>query len=176
MIKSVDSINIKKNKNTWYMFALSLLILDQVTKYFVVLLLPLHGSTDVSYFFNIVHFRNEGAAFSLLADAGGWQRYFFACVASITSLWLIFMINKSQSMRELLGFSFVLGGALGNLSDRLLRGNVVDFLDFYWKGSHWPAFNFADVTIICGICLLISLIALPNSKVATITEYRAREQ
>ncbi len=68
MIKSVDSINIKKNKNTWYMFALSLLILDQVTKYFVVLLLPLHGSTDVSYFFNIVHFRNEGAAFSLFAD------------------------------------------------------------------------------------------------------------
>ena len=171
MINLFDGISIKNIKITWYLFAFSLLVLDQITKYFVIQLLSLNEAIEITPFFNIVHFRNEGAAFSFLADAGGWQRYFLAGVASIVSILLFFIISKSQSRIQLFGYSLILGGALGNLIDRLLRGNVVDFLNFHWRASHWPTFNVADVIIFCGALVIVLLTFRSNSNVVPTQEH-----
>lgn len=103
-----------------------------------------------------MHVRNNGAAFSLLADAGGWQRYFFIVLALGASAWLMRTLRQGLPIFEAAGFSLILGGALGNVVDRILRGAVVDFLDFYWRGMHWPAFNLADVAISLGVICLIT--------------------
>lgn len=106
-------------------------------------------------FFNLVHVWNYGAAFSFLADAGGWQRFFFGGIALLVSAWLICMLRKPLATLDRLGYAMVLGGALGNGLDRGVRGYVVDFLDFHAFGWHWPAFNVADIGIVCGAALLV---------------------
>ncbi|MAR92981.1 MAG: signal peptidase II [Pseudomonadales bacterium] len=139
----------------WYLLAAFLMILDQITKYLVEQIIVLGDRIPVNGIFNFVHLQNKGAAFSFLATAGGWQRYFFIGLAIGISIWLIVSIRRSVSKVEALGYTLVLGGALGNLSDRFYRGAVVDFLDFYWNTYHWPAFNIADITIVLGVSAML---------------------
>lgn len=138
-----------------YWIALAILVVDQATKYLVHEYTPYGWSQPVTGFFNLVHVWNLGAAFSFLADAGGWQRFFFGGIALVVSVWLAFMLHKPARLPEHLAYALILGGALGNGVDRALRGYVVDFLDFHVRGWHWPAFNVADIAIVCGAALLI---------------------
>ncbi|MDP3654444.1 MAG: signal peptidase II [Rhodoferax sp.] len=138
-----------------YWVALIMLLADQAAKYWFHEYTPYAWSQAVTGYLNLVHVWNYGAAFSFLADAGGWQRFFFGGIALVVSAWLIFMLRNPLPRLELLGFALILGGALSNGLDRALRGYVVDFLDFHAWGWHWPAFNFADIGIVCGAALLL---------------------
>lgn len=106
-------------------------------------------------FFNLVSARNSGAAFSMLADAGGWQRPFFVALALAVSIALAWMLGAARSRAEAWAFSLILGGALGNALDRAVHARVTDFLDFHLAGWHWPAFNVADIGICVGAALLV---------------------
>ena len=122
-------------------------------------------------FFNLVHFWNTGAAFSFLADAGGWQRYFFIVIALVVSIVLALILRKRRAKSEALGYSLILGGAVGNLIDRAFRGHVIDYLDFYWQSWHWPAFNLADIGIVGGAAMLIlSSLLSPNAEAGRVNE------
>ncbi len=137
--------------------ALIALILDQWTKTAVVANMELYQSIQVTGFFNLTYVHNYGAAFSFLHQAGGWQRWLFTGIALIVSgliLWWLRQTNREQIMLPC-AFSFILGGALGNVYDRIVRGYVIDFLDFYYQQWHWPAFNIADSAIFIGASLLI---------------------
>jgi signal peptidase II len=138
---------------------ISLLIFafDQWSKYAVVSSMDLYESAQLTGFFNLTYVHNYGAAFSFLYDAGGWQVYFLSAVAlavSVLILWWLRQATKEQLLLPV-AFSFILGGALGNVFDRLLHGYVIDFLDFYYGTYHWPAFNVADSAIFIGAALLI---------------------
>jgi signal peptidase II len=139
----------------WYGLALSAALMDQTSKGLIVRILTLGEQVPVSSFFNLVYVLNPGAAFSFLADAGGWQRYFFIVLALFVSGWLALMLKTPRPRYEALGLSLILGGAVGNVLDRIITGKVVDFLDFHWNGMHWPAFNFADVFISIGVASLL---------------------
>ncbi|RQO36451.1 signal peptidase II [Herminiimonas sp. KBW02] len=139
----------------WYAVAVCAFIADQLTKLIIVRTYAYGEQVEVTPFFNFVHVLNPGAAFSFLANADGWQRYFFILLGLAVSAWLMRMLKQGLPRLEALGYSLILGGALGNVADRLLRGQVVDFLDFHWQNTHWPAFNFADVAIMSGAALLI---------------------
>lgn len=134
-----------------YVLACLILVADQATKYAIQEFTAYGWSIQVTAFFNLAHVWNYGAAFSLLADAGGWQRYFFGLLAAGVAAWLILEMRKPLPAIHLLGYASLLGGALGNGVDRVWRGYVVDFLDFHGKGWHWPAFNLADIAIVCGV-------------------------
>lgn len=139
----------------WYGVALLAMLLDQLTKGVIASTFELTEQVPVSGFFNLVHVLNPGAAFSFLAEAGGWQRYFFIVLALLVSAWLVLMLRTHRSHYEAFGLSLVLGGAVGNVVDRIATGAVVDFLDFHWNGVHWPAFNLADIFINVGVVLLL---------------------
>ena len=139
----------------WYLVALSAALLDQIGKAIVVSRMAFGESISITEFFNLVHARNTGAAFSFLADAGGWQRYFLTAIALVISAWIVLMLRRRPPMVEAVGLALVLGGALGNVVDRVARGHVVDYLDFYWGVMHWPAFNLADTFITTGVVLLL---------------------
>lgn len=141
--------------SVWYVVAVCAFMADQFAKLAVVRTYAYGEQVEVTPFFNFVHVLNPGAAFSFLAGAGGWQRYFFIALGLAVSAWLARMLKQRLPSLEALGYSLILGGALGNVADRLLRGQVVDFLDFHWRHSHWPAFNLADVAITSGAVLLI---------------------
>ncbi len=142
--------------NRWLLLALIVIILDQtskaaITSHFV------HGEVlAITSFFNLVLAHNSGAAFSFLHDAGGMQRWLFSAIAIIASVWIVWLLRKHQA-EKLFSFAlaFILGGALGNLIDRVNYGYVVDFLDFHWADYHFAAFNLADAAITCGAALLI---------------------
>ncbi len=140
----------------WFALAAFVIALDQLTKFWVLAAFRLHESRPVTDFFNLVLVFNPGASFSFLADAGGWQRWFFILLALGISVWLIAMIRR-HSAETLMptAMALVLGGALGNVIDRIRFGAVVDFLDFHLAGWHWPAFNVADSAITAGVALLI---------------------
>lgn len=139
----------------WYSLAFAVFLMDQATKILVANYFMYGELLRMSSFFNLVHYRNPGAAFGFLSDAGGWQRPLLVVVALGVSVWLTQILRRRLPSIEALGYSLVLGGALGNLLDRVLRGSIVDYLDFYWRSSHWPAFNLADVAITLGvICIL----------------------
>jgi signal peptidase II len=110
----------------------------------------------VSSFFNLVRVHNSGAAFSFLADASGWQRWFFTGLGLVAAVVIVWML-KNHAGQRLFGFALacILGGAVGNVIDRVLYGYVVDFLDFHWAGMHFPAFNVADSAISVGAACLI---------------------
>ena len=140
----------------WLGLALVILMADQFTKVLIVGTYQLGDSTLVTQFFNVVRVHNSGAAFSFLAGAGGWQRWFFTVIgvgAALIILWLL----KSHAGQKLFSFAMacILGGAIGNVIDRLLYGYVVDFLDFHGLGWHFPAFNIADSAITVGAACLI---------------------
>lgn len=140
----------------WFGLAALVVGLDQASKLWVLASFKLGESLPVTDFFNLVLVFNSGAAFSFLAGAGGWQKWFFVILAVAISTWLIIMIR--QHARETLmpaTLALVLGGALGNVIDRLRFGAVVDFLDVHVAGWHWPAFNVADSAITLGVALLL---------------------
>ena len=147
----------------WLGLAALLFAADQATKLWILASYQLGDSTTVTSFFNIVRAHNTGAAFSFLAGAGGWQRWFFTAVGLGASVFIVWMLRAHPGQKV---FSFalacILGGALGNVIDRLLHGYVVDFLDFHWSflagvfpGGHFPAFNVADTAISVGAVALI---------------------
>jgi signal peptidase II len=140
----------------WLALAVILLIADQFTKTLILGYYQLGDSTPVTSFFNIVRAHNTGAAFSFLASAGGWQRWFFTVLGMAAALFILWML-KSHAGQKLFSFAMacILGGAVGNVVDRLLHGYVVDFLDFHWRGMHFPAFNVADSAITIGAIALI---------------------
>ena len=140
-----------------YFLITSLVLLsDQFTKVLIIKNILDDQFIRVNSYFYLVHFKNQGAAFSFLSDAGGWQRYFLSIVASIVSIVLIFMIKKHKDeFYTALGLSLILGGALGNLYDRLFLGYVTDFLYFHFQDYYWPAFNISDTAIIIGAGILI---------------------
>lgn len=147
-----------KNLN-WLWLGGVVLVLDQLTKWQVEQHLSLYERIEILPFFNLTLAYNPGAAFSMLADAGGWQRWFFTMVAVIAILVMLVWLLRLRGERILAaGLALIVGGALGNLVDRLLHGHVVDFLDFHWAGWHFPAFNMADTAISLGAaCLIIDM-------------------
>jgi signal peptidase II len=131
--------------------------LDQITKLGVQQMLVPYQVIEFLPIFNLTLTFNEGAAFSFLSDAGGWQRWFFIGLSAFVSLvLLIWLARLNASDRWLaVGLALLLGGAVGNLIDRIVYGHVVDFLDFHWGEAHWPAFNVADSAITIGVVLLL---------------------
>lgn len=146
------------SKNILYFcIALSTIIFDQWSK-FVVHHYFFYGErlNIIPDFFDLTLVYNPGAAFSFLADAGGWQKYFFLFLAVAISLYLIFNIYKNEfALIGAIGASLVIGGAIGNAIDRLLHGHVIDFILFYYQKYHYPAFNIADSAIFLGVFLLL---------------------
>lgn len=138
------------------MAGIAVLAFDQATKFWFEHRFDLGESVPVTSFFNFVLAHNRGAAFSFLADAGGWQHGLFSALALAVSALLIWLVRRHAD-RTLFAVAatLVAAGALGNLIDRTVYGYVVDFLDFHWQGWHWPAFNVADVAICCGAGLMI---------------------
>ena len=132
-------------------------ILDQWSKYTVIDSMSLYQSIQVLPFFNFTYVHNYGAAFSFLENAGGWQRWFFTAIAVVVSVVILWWLKQSPRSQKMLpvAFAFILGGALGNVYDRLVHGYVIDFLDFYVNNYHCPAFNIADSAIFIGAALLI---------------------
>ena len=155
----------------WWTLALAIASADQALKSAIAGALPVGSVIPLAPFFNLVHFWNTGAAFSFLADAGGWQRYFFSVIALVVSVVLALILRKPRANSEALGYSLILGGAVGILIDRASQGHVIDYLDFYWQSWHWPAFNLADIGIVGGATMLIlSSLLNPNEETG-----RARE-
>jgi signal peptidase II len=141
----------------WLWLTVIFLVLDQVTKQLAATNMELGQSINILSFFNITYVHNPGAAFSFLADQGGWQRWFFTAIATIASIVFIVWLAKTPKQQKLLSvaFALMLSGAIGNLIDRVLFGYVIDFLDFYGFGYHFPAFNIADSMIFIGAALMI---------------------
>ncbi|OYV18741.1 MAG: signal peptidase II [Methylococcaceae bacterium NSP1-2] len=142
----------------WLGLSLLALVLDQGSKLIVDHSMQLYQSIPLLPFFNLTYVRNMGAAFSFLSEAGGWQRWFFAGLALVISLVITVWLSRLQKHETLLAaaLSLILGGAVGNLIDRLAYGYVIDFLDVYYGTWHWPAFNIADSAITLGVVLMLA--------------------
>lgn len=152
--------NSKAASNTtpllWLAFALLVVVLDQFFKIVIVRTFTYGESRPVTSFFNLVLVYNKGAAFSFLADAGGWQRWFFTGLGIVVGAFIVWLLYRHTGQRLFcFAVSLILGGAVGNVIDRVIYGHVVDFLDFYVRNYHWPAFNVADCAITVGAVLLI---------------------
>ncbi|MCF7968153.1 MAG: signal peptidase II [Methylococcaceae bacterium] len=141
----------------WLWLSALVIVIDQITKRVVDSTMQLYQSIELIPYFQLTYMRNQGAAFSFLSGAGGWQRWFFIGLAVIASVFICFWLKKlNRSQRwEAIAWSLVLGGALGNLIDRILYGYVIDFLDVYIGDWHWPAFNVADSAITLGVAMLL---------------------
>ncbi|MDQ7969695.1 MAG: signal peptidase II, partial [Oxalicibacterium faecigallinarum] len=140
----------------WLGIATIIILLDQITKITAVRVMAYGESVYVTSFFNFVHVYNKGAAFSFLADHSGWQRYFFTALGLGASAFIIYLLKRHAGQRLFCwALALILGGAIGNVIDRLLYGHVIDFLDFHVGGWHWPAFNVADSAIFIGAALFI---------------------
>ena len=142
--------------NRWLLLSALVIVLDQMSKAWITAHFAYGENLYVFGVFNLVLAHNTGAAFSFLNDAGGIQRWLFSIIAIAASVWIIWLLRKhSAQLLFAAALSMILGGALGNLIDRLAYGYVVDFLDFHWGIYHFPAFNLADSAITCGAFLLI---------------------
>ena len=140
----------------WLGIAMIVVLLDQLSKITLSRMMVFGQSDTVTSFFSLVMVYNRGAAFSFLADQPGWQRYFFAGVSLLASLLIIWMLKRHSGQRLFCwAMTLILGGALGNLIDRIAYGHVIDFLVFHVGGLHWPAFNVADSAITLGAILFI---------------------
>ncbi|MCF6323036.1 MAG: signal peptidase II [Gammaproteobacteria bacterium] len=159
----------------WLWLSVVVVVLDQVTKYMVTDSLQLYQSIPILPSLNLVLAHNSGAAFSFLSDAGGWQRWFFSVIAIVVSIVIVVWITrlKQNELRLAVALSLVLGGAIGNVWDRIAHGYVVDFIDVYYGEWHWPAFNVADSAICIGAALLI-IDALFNKEDQTNTEIKKK--
>jgi len=141
----------------WLWLSILVVVFDQVSKWLASGMLDPYRPVPVVPLLNLTLMYNEGAAFSFLADAGGWQRWFFAGFAMMMSVLLVIWLLRLGQHERLMAtaLSLILGGAMGNLIDRVLTGRVVDFIDFYVGDWHWPAFNVADSAITLGVVLLL---------------------
>ena len=141
----------------WIMLALLVVILDQVSKWWIRAILDLYEAIPLFPGLQIIYVRNLGAAFSFLSSAGGWQRWFFIVLSLLASIVIMIWLYRlpKQSWMEALGLSLVLGGAVGNLVDRVTLGYVVDFIDVYYQAWHWPVFNIADSAITVGVAIMV---------------------
>lgn len=150
----------------WLWLTVLVLILDIAIKQYVYQNFRLYVPIEVTSFFNLMYAQNFGAAFSFLADKGGWQRWFFAGIAIAISVILIVMMYRQSAAKRLsnIAYALIIGGAIGNLIDRLMHGFVIDYLDFYVGNWHWPTFNLADMAICVGAALIIFESFLPENK------------
>ena len=140
----------------WLALAAAVVVLDQLSKWSITHALAYGSGIEITSFFNLVHVHNKGAAFSFLSDASGWQRGFFIAVALVAIVWVVHLLRRHSGQTLFcLALGLILGGAIGNLIDRVWIGAVVDFLDFHAAGHHFPAFNVADSAITCGAALMI---------------------
>jgi len=141
----------------WSWITALVIFLDQLTKILADTQLQYHRPVEIMPMFNLTLMYNEGAAFSFLANAGGWQRWFFLILTSLVSIFLYSWLRKLKTHQVLQysALALILGGAIGNLIDRAIYGHVIDFLDVYYQQHHWPAFNIADSAIFVGAALLI---------------------
>lgn len=148
---------LKSGLTRWLALALLVLILDQASKHVIEALFQFgEQHALIPGFFNLTLAYNPGAAFSFLADAGGWQRYFFTALALGVSAFILYLLKKHQSeTRYALALSLILGGALGNAIDRMLLGHVIDFIQLYYQRWYYPAFNIADSAICIGAVLMV---------------------
>jgi signal peptidase II len=149
---------------SWLWLSLLVILLDQVSKLLAESSLPHAKAVAVTAFFNLTLVYNEGAAFSFLSDQGGWQRWFFVVLALVVSGVLVFWLRSLERGERLtaMALALVIGGALGNVIDRILYGHVIDFLDFHYGGWHWPAFNIADSAITLGVMLMLYDVFFPK--------------
>ncbi len=145
------------NALIWIWLSLLVVVLDQVTKVWVSATLELHQSIAVLPFFDLRLVHNEGAAWSFLADASGWQRWFLSGLAILISGVIVVWLSRLERQQRWLAcaLALILGGALGNVMDRVMYGYVVDFIDIYYQQSHWPVFNIADSAISVGAVMLL---------------------
>ncbi len=143
--------------NRYYGLTIALIFLDQLSKILVVNTMEFQSTIVVTEYFSWHHVRNYGAAFSFLSDQGGWQQYFFISLSFVASIALIIWMKKIALTQkfELLGLSFVLSGAVGNLIDRTAYGFVIDFIDLHYQDFYWPVFNVADIAISLGVAVLL---------------------
>jgi signal peptidase II len=158
-----------KNKYTWFSAVLaSIVFLDQLTKYAVVQRFRLHESVRViPGFFDLTYVRNPGAAFGFLAGASGvWRSVFFITVSIVALAVILALVRQARDRLPLMAFALIGGGAVGNLIDRVRFGEVVDFIDWYYRSFHWPTFNIADSAISVGVGLLAIDMLLPKKRTA----------
>ena len=159
MNELANTESVKLRSFSLWMFISALIVgLDQLTKMAIIKWVPLYDKIPLNSFINITHQRNQGAAFSFLADAGGWQRWFFAVLAGAVScgivVWL-FQLRKERQLVLSAGLILILGGAVGNLVDRIRLGYVIDFFQVLIAGWPFPSFNVADSAITAGAALII---------------------
>lgn len=149
----------------WLRLSALVIALDQVGKYLISSSMQLHESIEIAPLFNLTLLHNTGAAFSFLSGAGGWQRWFFTVIALGISAVIVLWLKRlpAADKWQAAALSLIMGGALGNVIDRVRFGYVVDFLDFYYRQWHWPAFNIADSAITVGVAILV-LVTLRGSK------------
>ncbi len=149
-------LTIPRHAWRWYVLAIVVIVLDQISKHWVSAALTYGEPVVFTPFFNFTLLHNPGAAFSFLSDAGGWQRWFFTVVAAVISVVLVIWLARvSEKRYEALALALILGGAIGNLYDRVALGYVVDFIVVHYQDYYWPAFNIADSAITVGAALLI---------------------
>ena len=140
----------------WLGISAAIVALDLYTKHLILGAFAYGDISTVTSFFDLVRYHNEGAAFGFLNDAGGWQKWFFTAVSAIAAIVITYLIKKySEQKLFCFGLALVLGGAIGNLYDRITLGYVVDFLNFHINNYYWPAFNVADSAICVGVALLL---------------------
>ncbi len=147
-----------RGASSWLWLSFFVVIVDQATKAYVISAVKMRDAIELLPILDIVYLENTGAAFSMLADAAGWQRYFFILLALVVSVVLMVWLRRIRADQMILavGLSLILGGALGNVIDRVVHGYVVDFIYFHWRSWYFPAFNIADTAISIGAgCLLL---------------------
>ena len=140
----------------WLVIALAVIVLDQITKAMIVAAFQLGDARRVTSFFDVVRAHNRGAAFSFLNEASGWQRWFFIVLGLAAAVFIVWLLARHGGQRMFSwALALILGGALGNVIDRLLHGHVVDFIQVHWNQHYFPSFNVADSAISIGAALLI---------------------
>lgn len=157
MPSNTDNNQLITLKN-WAWITVLVILFDQLTKILASNQLVYRLPVEIMPMFNFTLMHNEGAAFSFLADAGGWQRWFFLVLTTAVSIFLFMWLRKLKTHQVLqyTALALILGGAIGNLIDRAIYGYVIDFIDIYYQQHHWPAFNIADSAIFIGAALLIT--------------------
>ncbi|MDX2418105.1 MAG: signal peptidase II [Xanthomonadales bacterium] len=158
-IQSQESQGVFHNKMAfaWLLVSVLIVVLDLWTKDIATQSLTLYRPVELTSWLNMTLAHNYGAAFSFLSDAGGWQRWLFTGLASVVTIVLIVWLFRLQAWEKMTAaaLGLIIGGAVGNLIDRINHGYVVDFIDVYYRDWHWPAFNLADSAITCGVILLL---------------------
>ena len=155
--QTLGGASVARNMGWWLLWAVVIVVADQWTKDLILRNYQWGEATHITGFFNIVRAPNTGAAFAFLSNAGGWQRWLFTGIGAVASIFIVWQLYKHPAQKLFcFALASVMGGAIGNVVDRLMHGYVVDFLDFHAMGTHFPAFNVADSAITVGaVCLIL---------------------